>query len=302
MRIGISMASAYGVDDVRAGARYMVERARAAQAAGLDSLFVGDHHATPAPYYQNSPILGRVLAEWGTREAGALYLLPMWNPVLVAEQTATLASIALGRFVLQCAIGGGCGQFAAMGVEHAGRPSKFEEALGIIRGLWSGETVDSPDGHWPVAGARIAPLPPEPIEVWIGASARPAIDRAARLGEAWLGSPGTTLSQTRRQLDWYREACAAHGREPERIALRRDVYVGESEAEARATMRRYVEGGYRGFDPEALVIGDAAAVVDQLRAYAELGFTDILVRNITGDQGQALATIERLARVREALT
>ena len=301
MRIGISMASAHGVDDVRAGARYMVERARAAQAAGLDSLFVGDHHATPAPYYQNSPILGRVLAEWGDREAGALYLLPMWNPVLVAEQTATLASIAQGRFVLQCAIGGGRGQFAALGVEHAGRPSKFEEALGIIRALWSGETVDGPGGHWPVAGARIAPLPPEPIEVWIGASARPAIDRAARLGEAWLGSPGTTLSQTRRQLDWYREACAAHGREPERIALRRDVHVGASAAEARRTMRPYVERGYRGFDPEALVIGDASAVTDQLRAYAKLGFTDVLIRNIAADQEQALATIERLARVREAL-
>ena len=93
----------------------MVERARAARTAGLDSLFVGDHRATPASYYQNSPILGRLLAECGGREAGALYLLPMWNPVLVAEQTATLASIAQGRFVVQCAIGGGRGQFAAMG-------------------------------------------------------------------------------------------------------------------------------------------------------------------------------------------
>ena len=176
MRIGISMASAYGVDDVRAGARYMIERARAAHAAGLDSLFVGDHHATPAPYYQNSPILGRVLAEWGAREAGALYLLPLWNPVLVAEQTATLASIAQGPFVLQCAIGGGRGQFAAMGVGYGGKPSKFEEALSIVRALWAGETVDGPDGHWPVTRARIAPLPPEPIEVWIGASAQPAID------------------------------------------------------------------------------------------------------------------------------
>ncbi len=301
MRIGISLASAYGVDDVRAGARYMVERARVADAAGLDSLFVGDHHGTRAPYYQNSPILGRVLAEWGEREAGALYLLPLWNPVLVAEQTATLATIARGPFVLQCAIGGGRSHFASMGVSYGGKPAKFEEALSIIRALWRGETVDGPEGHWPVAGARIAPLPPEPIEVWIGASAKPAIDRAARLGDAWLGSPGTTLAQTRRQLDWYREACAVHGRTPERVALRRDVYVGASVSEARNTMRPYVERGYRGFDPEALVMGDATAVADQLAAYAELGFTDVLVRNITADQAQALATIERLAQVRETL-
>src|SRR5262245_18423323 len=106
MRIGISVGSNYDVKDVRSGARFMAERARAAHAAGLYSLFVGDHHVTPRPYYQNSAILGRMLAEWGERMAGALYLLPLWNPVLVAEQTATLAAIAQGRFVLQCALGG----------------------------------------------------------------------------------------------------------------------------------------------------------------------------------------------------
>ena len=78
----------------------MVARARAAEAAGLDSLFVGDHHVTPRPYYQNSPILGRLLAEWGERPCGALYLLPLWHPVLVAEQVGTLAAIARGLHVI----------------------------------------------------------------------------------------------------------------------------------------------------------------------------------------------------------
>ena len=77
--------------DVRAGARWMVERARAAADAGLDSLFVGDHHNVPVPYYQNVPILGRLLAEWDDRPAGALFLLPLWHPVLLAEQIGTLA-------------------------------------------------------------------------------------------------------------------------------------------------------------------------------------------------------------------
>ena len=301
MRIGISMASAYPLDDGRTGARHMVERARAAHAAGLHALFVGDHHATPAPYYQNTAILGRMLAEWGERESGALYLLPLWNPVLVAEQTATLASIAQGRFILQCAIGGDPRQSAAMGVEFGGRPARFEASLGIIRALWAGETVDQEGRHWTVRRARIAPRPPEPIAVWIGASAQPAIDRTGRLGDVWLCAPGTTLAQTRQQLGWYREACRAHGRQPERVAIRRDVHVGETSAEARANMRSYVERRYRGFDPEALVIGDVSEVTDQLGTYAELGFTDVLIRNITSDQGQALATIERLARVREEL-
>ena len=65
MKIGISVTSAHRVEDVRLGSRYMIERARAARLAKLDSLFVGDHHVTAQPYYQNSPMLGRMLAEWG---------------------------------------------------------------------------------------------------------------------------------------------------------------------------------------------------------------------------------------------
>jgi hypothetical protein len=49
----------------------MIERAAAAHRAGLDSLFVGDQHVSPTPYYQNTPMLGRLLAEWGEPRPGA---------------------------------------------------------------------------------------------------------------------------------------------------------------------------------------------------------------------------------------
>ena len=149
--------------------------------------------------------------------------------------------------------------------------------------------------------ATISPTPPEPIDVWIGASAEVAIDRVARLGDTWLAQPGTTLDDTKRQLASYRQACGRHGHTPERIAIRRDIYVGSSSSEARDAMRSYVDRGYRGFPTEALVIGDVHQVADQLNAYSELGFTDVLIRNITRRQSQALGTIERLARVRELM-
>ena len=101
--------------DARDGARWMIERARAARDAGLDSLFVGDHHNVPVPYYQNVPMLGRLLAEWDDRPAGALFLLPLWHPVLVAEQIGTLASIAPGRSSCSARSGGGTEQFGAFG-------------------------------------------------------------------------------------------------------------------------------------------------------------------------------------------
>ena len=183
MRIGISLTSNYpDAKDPRQGARWMIERAAAAHRAGLDSLFVGDQHVSPTPYYQNTPMLGRLLAEWGEAPAGCLFLLPLWHPVLVAEQIGTLAAIARGPFIMQCGLGWGEARFAAMGANIRTRPSAFEEALDIVRRLLAGETV-SASRRFRVTQASLELRPAEPVEIWIGASAPPAIERAARLAE-----------------------------------------------------------------------------------------------------------------------
>jgi alkanesulfonate monooxygenase SsuD/methylene tetrahydromethanopterin reductase-like flavin-dependent oxidoreductase (luciferase family) len=300
VRVGISLTSRYETADVREGARWMIERAAAAHRAGLDSLFIGDHHVTQQPYYQNVPMLGRLLAEWGDRPAGALFLLPLWHPVLLAEQVGTLASIAQGRFILQAGLGYGEAEFAAMGVPIRQRPSRFEESLDIIRRRLAGARVSS-DGRWRFSDARIAPLPPEPVEVWIAATAPPALERAARMGDAWIASPSADLESLETQLRRYRFAATAAGREPDTVAVRRDVYVGESDEEAEATAAPLLAGGYRGFDPSVLVVGGPERVARAFLELGDLGFTDVIVRNLVPDQRQALASIERLAGVRERL-
>lgn len=117
MRIGISLTSSLSTPsgDPREGARWLIERARAAERAQLDSLSLGDHHTMAGRYYQNTPMLGRLLAEWGDRPVGCLFLLPLWNPVLVAEHVGTLASLTDAPFIVQTGIGSGQAQFTAMG-------------------------------------------------------------------------------------------------------------------------------------------------------------------------------------------
>ncbi len=301
MRIGISLTTALRAPDARTGGRWLVERAAAAREAGLDSLFIGDHHSTaPMTYYQNVPVLGRLLAEWGDRPAGALFLLPLWHPVLLAEQIGTLAALHEGPFVMQCAIGPDDNQFPAFGVNPRHRPSRFEESLDIMRRLWAGETV-SAEGRWSFQEASIAPVPPDRVEVWIGAVASAALDRAARLGDGWLASPGLTPAQAAAQSAEFLERRQIHaGAKAGAVAIRRDIYVGESDAEAAETTRPVVEGGYRGMDPSALAIGSPETVAANFRALGEVGYTDVIVRNLMPAQEHAIASIQRLAEVRGA--
>jgi alkanesulfonate monooxygenase SsuD/methylene tetrahydromethanopterin reductase-like flavin-dependent oxidoreductase (luciferase family) len=297
VRIGVSLRTAYMVDDPAVGARWVVERAVAARDAGLDSLFVGDHHSTgPASYYQNVALLGRLLADWPSdRPAGVLMLLPLWPPVLAAELLGTLAAVHDGPLVLQCAVGGGDAQFAAMGASLRTRPSRFEAALDVIRRLLAGERVDSET--FGVRGASIAPRPPRGFEVWIGAAADAAVDRAARLGDAFLCGPEATPVEAARLADHYRRRCEQHGTTP-RLAVRRDVHVGRDAADTERVAGPIVAAGYRGFDPAALCVGGPDEVAEQLRSFAPMGYEEVLVRHLAEDHTEVLASFERLAAVR----
>src|ERR1700722_3676345 len=163
MRIGISIGTAFstaGPRGQREGPLVVVSQMQAANRAGLDSLTLGDHHATgPGGYVQNVPMLGRLLAEWTDGAAGCLFLVPLWNPVLMAEQIGTLAALSSRPFIVQTGLGGGDAQFKAMGAELSGNAARLEEGILVAQALLRGETVDS--ALWGIEGARIAPLPPE---------------------------------------------------------------------------------------------------------------------------------------------
>src|ERR1700688_1807316 len=144
MRVGISIGTTFDLDDHRAGPRSVVQQTRAAARAGLDTISVGDHHASgPTSYLQNVPMLGRVLAEWDNRPAGCLFLVPLWHPVLMAEQIGTLAAIAAGPFIVQTGVGGGSAQFRAMGARQSDRGRLLEEGIVTVQALLGGETVSA---------------------------------------------------------------------------------------------------------------------------------------------------------------
>jgi alkanesulfonate monooxygenase SsuD/methylene tetrahydromethanopterin reductase-like flavin-dependent oxidoreductase (luciferase family) len=80
--------------------------------------------------------------------------------------------------------------------------------------------------------------------------------------------------------------------------LRRDIYVGESSSEAQAVLQQALGGGYRGMPEEALIAGPVEEIAEQFRAFAKIGYTDILARPLFNDQQRVLSSLERLAQVR----
>lgn len=294
IRIGTSLTTSYGKGaNARDGADAVIAASHAASEAGLDSVFLGDHHNTgPSVYYQNVPLLGRLLAEWRGGRAGILALLPLWQPVLLAEQIGTLAALTDARFVLQCSLGDEAHQFEAFDADRRQRVPMFEHCLATVQALLRGETV---------RGTTIAPVPDRTVEYWVGAMASAGLDRAARTADGWLANPGSSVHVLRDRVAYYLDACARHERTPTAVAVRRDIFVGASDGDARQATRELLAGGYRGIDPDVLVIGSAQTVAERFASLAELGFTDVIVRHVRVSTEQVLDSTQRLAEVRSFL-
>ena len=301
MRIGLSLSSTHLVSDPAQGAAAMIERAAAGAAAGLDFLTVGDRHATGAPYFQNTPMMGRLVAEWPAnpeQQIGCLFLLPLWNPVLVAEHVATLASLHPGRFIVQTGAGGGEGQFAAMGRRLNRRGRDVEESIRVIRGLLAGETVTSE--RFDLRDAQVSPTTTQAPEWWLGGHSDAAIDRAARLGGSLYLGP-TSQAAAADAIDRYRRACDEHGHTPERIVARIDLLVADTNAEADTVADAIVAAGYRGMSRADVVAGDVDLVASVIERYRPLGVTDVAIRQISAPRPVAVRSVELLGAVRDAV-
>jgi alkanesulfonate monooxygenase SsuD/methylene tetrahydromethanopterin reductase-like flavin-dependent oxidoreductase (luciferase family) len=285
-----------GATDTAEQARNVLEVAAAARAAGLDSLLYGDNHAVPAAFansFAPIPTVARLGAVTGGMTLGMVLLAPFYQPILLAEQLGTLAAFASAPLVVTLANGGRAQAFEAFGLPMSSRASRLEELVAILRPLLAGERVVFRGKHFTLDGVSISPLPRVPVTIWIAGTVPAAAARAGRIGDGWLTGQNATREELVTQLDVYREAAARSGR-PAQPVLRRDIYVGESDAEAEAVVGRILEEGYRGTGPDQLLVGSGKTVVEKLREYRALGFDYVMVRQIVGDHAQMLRSFERI--------
>ncbi len=190
-----------------------IEVVRAAAGMGFAWVSIG-HHWLSHPTVWPHPIamLGRLAPEAGAmRLKTSMLLLPLLNPVDVAESVVTLDHITHGRLDVGVAIGYRELELEAAGLRRRDRVPKLEESLGVMKRLWRGEEVTLEGAYMKLTKARLG-LPPHqrphpPLEM--GAQSVGATRRAARLVDAVFFGPQVAWADVGRLVGVYREARAA---------------------------------------------------------------------------------------------
>ena len=226
-----------------------VEQVVLARELGFSSVLAGQHFLS-APYQmaQPVPLLARLAAETEAMRVGpGVLLLPLLNPLQVAEEIATLDAITGGRVVLGLGIGYRDVEFAGFGVTE--RPATvFERKLDVVRRLLAGEQVTAEGPGYALDGAQLALVPPNPVPLWVAANRDGAVRRAARLGDAWLLNPHATLDDLERQMGVFRSAREEAGRPPATdVPALREVCVAPTDEEAMAVAGAHLQGKYAAY-------------------------------------------------------
>jgi probable F420-dependent oxidoreductase len=184
--------------------------ASAAEAAGFDACFVTDHPAPDAKWLAGGghhaldPFVALSFAAAATtriRVQTHILVLPYRNPLLTAKSVLSLDVLSGGRVILGVAPGYLKPEFAALGVDFDERNELTDEAIDVMRRVWSEDEVVAEGRHFRTRGTTMAPRPvqqPYP-PIWVGGNSTAAIRRAAERGQGWVPfpNPGGLTSRVR---------------------------------------------------------------------------------------------------------
>lgn len=269
---------------------------------GADSLWTGGHVASPNPSPEAMTALARLTAVTERVRVGtAVLLLPLYPPAVVAKQVADLDRATGGRIVLGVGVGGEYPQeFRACGVPVAERGRRTDEAIPLLRRLWTGEPVTADGPFHPMADVRIHPAPVQPggPPVVVAGRKPPAMRRAALLGDGWM----PYLYSPRRyaaSVTTVRELAAAAGRDLSAFGWYAFVFVNVDDdgVRARQEAARTLGGTYRQDFREMLdsvaAAGTPHEVTAVLQAFVDAGARHLVLTPAAGT-GDPAGVVGRL--------
>ena len=286
-----------------------VEQMVIAEEYGFDTTLVSEHHLVDNGYFPAPMVTGGAIAmrTKKMRIGSGVLLLPLWDPLHVAEHGAILDIISQGRFTLGIGQGYRKEEFEAFDVPLTERPRRTREGVEAIRALWTNPVASYHGKHYRYENVTLRPLPtqkPHP-PIWIAAKMRSAVRLAARVGDAWFADPITPLAVLKERMASYKEVLREVGK-PDggfEFPLMREVYCAETDEKAWADAwepmlyiyREYLQWGHM-LDEEGksvapgderalallrgrFIMGSPETCIRECEKYRrELGVTNLIMR------------------------
>jgi probable F420-dependent oxidoreductase len=242
---------------------------------GFDSLWLSERLTTPAP----DPLIALAVAAGRTERlklGTSVLVVPGRNPVVLAKELASLDRLSGGRLLPAVGLGAPVpAEHRAFGVDRRERAALFDEALELIRRLWTEDDVHHDGVHFHVDGVTLRPRPAQrPIEVWLGGGSPSELRRTGRLGDGWLPS-FVVPSEVAAGWDTINRVAAEHGRslDPGHLGVL-VIYLrsGLSEAIARVVTSRRPH-----LNPAEVVPVGADGLRRQIERFIEVGASKFVV-------------------------
>jgi len=294
LRVGLGLTN-FPFDGVGGFWRF-VERC---EAGGVDSLWQSDRLISPYPQLEAMSTMAALAGATERLKFGmSVVVVGFRDPLVLAKQCATIDVLSGGR--LLPAFGTGpkiAPEWSATDRAYEGSGARADEALEIIRRLWSEERVTFHGRHFRYTDVAIAPRPvQQPLPLWLGGSSAASIRRTARVGTGWLGGIESP-EQVAPVIAGIQDASAAAGR-----AIDADHYGASFSYRFGAWDEPIVDRtGHilsrlgKGADPKRLAaVGDAGTILRRIDEYREVGVSKFVLRPIALGDADVLAQTERL--------
>lgn len=318
VRFGLALDHQYDrTDDLGKRIDDCIELVEVARDLGFGSVFGIHHYLAELATLQPLTLLARLIPSTGDMLLGTgIYIVSLNHPVHMAEELATLDQLSGGRLLFGIGAGYRDEEFDSFGIDRRMRGERLVEAVEVLRGLWTGETLTYSGRHFTVTDQRISvpPVRPGGPPILVGATTPDTIRRAARLGDTWLSTFSHKIRWAAGHLAIFQEALAELGKpvEGRHYPIQRELYLADSREQAVAEAEPYLQRSYGAYAPysmdylrnmftdlrdKAFMLGTPDQVSDRIAEHVDAGFNHFIFRVqwLGMENDVARRTLERFA-------
>jgi len=277
--------------------------AQRAEALGFQDLWVTNNTVDTAGCFDSLTVLTYAAALTTTIRLGvSVLVLPIYHPIHVAHQVATLDHLSNGRALLGVGLGRE-DEYPPFQVPRERRVRRFTEAVALMKALWTEPSVTYRGEIFSVEGLTIGTKPvqkPHP-PIWVGSHHPAAVRRAAAIADGWMGAGGSSTAAFAEAVPMLRAALEQAGRDPASFPISKRVFMSVHERAdvARDEVHRWFSEVYHNpaLTTEAGVFGTPSEVRDQLEALVAMGASHLLLNPVAryAEQVEAVAEVAGLA-------